>query len=91
MACASSPSTKTTPAMTRPRSSEPLRRRQPLEAARANCQTIVKVAMRDPQPLVRSVRRRTVAKVLSIGLVFPVRVNAGEFILVVAGGGKRDE
>lgn len=55
--------------MTLPSNSAPLRRRQPFCAARASCQTIVNVALRDPQPLVRSVRNRTVAKVLSMGLV----------------------
>jgi hypothetical protein len=35
----------------------------------ASLKTIVRVAVREPQPLVRWVRSRTVAKVDSIGLV----------------------
>jgi hypothetical protein len=38
-------------------------------AAKANLKTIVSVAIREPQPLVRLVRNLTVAKVDSIGLV----------------------
>src|ERR1700686_2866986 len=50
-------------------SSGPLRRRQCFWASRPSLKTMVSVAIREPDPLVRWVRNRTVAKVDSIGLV----------------------
>jgi len=47
----------------------PLRDRPPLLADSASLNTMVRQARRLPQPLVLSVRNRTMAKVLSIGLV----------------------
>jgi putative transposase len=47
----------------------PLRRRQCFWASRPSLKTMVSVAIREPDPLVRWVRNRTVAKVDSIGLV----------------------
>jgi hypothetical protein len=50
-------------------SSDPFNRRQYCCAWVPSLKTMVKVAMREPQPLVPWVRSRTVAKVDSIGLV----------------------
>jgi hypothetical protein len=50
-------------------SSGGLRRRQRFWASVASLKTIVRVAIREPEPLVRWVRSRTVAKVDSMGLV----------------------
>ena len=55
--------------MTSPMSSWPLSFRRFFSADRVSLKTMVSVARREPQPLVLSVRNRTVAKVLSIGLV----------------------
>ena len=58
-----------TPSITLLMSSAPLSRRHRVDAALISCQTMVSVALRDPHPLVRCVRNRTVANVLSMGLV----------------------
>ena len=65
----SSPSTNFAPVTTLASSSEPLSRRQCFWASRPSLKTMVSVAIRDPHPLVRWVRSRTVAKVDSMGLV----------------------
>ena len=48
---------------------KPISRRQVFSASSANFHTIVRGAVRDPQPFVRLVRSRTVAYVDSIGLL----------------------
>ena len=48
---------------------KPISRRQVFSASNANVHTIVRVAVREPQPFVRLVRNRTVAYVDSIGLL----------------------
>jgi len=55
--------------MTSARSLAPLRARQCFGAEVAGLKTIVRLAMRLPLPLVFAVRKRTVAKVDSIGLL----------------------
>ncbi len=57
------------PAMTSGICSWPINRRQVFSASRANLNTIVNVATRDPHPLVFFVRSLTVAQVDSIRLV----------------------
>ena len=56
------------PSITSGISLKPIGRRQVFSASNANFHTIVRVAVRDPQPFVRLVRNRTVAYVDSIGL-----------------------
>jgi hypothetical protein len=63
------PSTNLIPSITSAICSFPLSRRQCLSAHCASLKTIVKQAVRLPQPFVRAVLNRTVAKVDSIGLV----------------------
>src|SRR3954453_17876145 len=68
-ACTGSPSRKRTPSISWPRRSEPSRQRQRRSADLASLKTIASAVCRDRQPLVLSVRSRTVAKVLSMGFV----------------------
>src|SRR4051794_24037714 len=68
-ACTGSPSRKRTPSISWPRRSEPSRQRQRRSADLASLKTIASAVWRDRQPLVLSVRSRTVAKVLSMGFV----------------------
>src|SRR5215213_1903609 len=63
------PSTNSTPALTSFSSAQPLSFRQCFSADWHSLKTIVRHAWRLPQPLVLAVRSRTVAKVLSRGLV----------------------
>ena len=65
------PSMNGTPRITSRSKALPFRRRQWLWAHWANLNTIVKHAIRLPLPFVRSVRRRTVENIDSIG--FDVR------------------
>ena len=60
-AVSSSPSMNFSPAMTNGICSCPINRRQVFSASRANLNTIVSVAIRDPHPLVFLVRSLTVA------------------------------
>src|SRR5512132_4534809 len=68
VAVTGSPSRKRTPRMISARRSEPFSRRQWRSADLVSLKTIASAVSRDRQPLVLSVRRRTVANVLSIGL-----------------------
>lgn len=64
-----SPSMNGTPAITSGKSWEPLRSRHFLDADCISLKTMVRQARREPLPLVRRCLSRTVANVLSIGLV----------------------
>ena len=84
----SSPSRKTTPSIALLMSFEPLSRRHSLAAARANGQTMVSVAFRDPRPLAGSVRRREIIESKEHAGLFAEAL-AGFRILRIVEGNKR--
>ena len=63
------PSQKRTPLITSGNNSDPFNARHLFEADSVSLNTIVRHAMREPHPFVRTVRSRTVANVDSIGFV----------------------
>ena len=65
----STPSTNVTPAMTSAKSVEPFNARHLLDAFSINLNTMVKHAIREPDPFVFRCRSRTVANTDSIGFV----------------------
>ena len=68
-ACPGSPSRKWTPWMSWPKRSDPSNRRPCRSADLASSKIIASAVRRDGQPLLASVRSRTVAEVLSMGLL----------------------
>src|SRR5215213_1835831 len=65
----SAPSWNLTPAMTFGNWFSPISRRQVFAAAMTSLNTIIRAVVGDNEPLVRTVRCRTVANTLSIGFV----------------------